>query len=226
MCSVATNLLTSLDFRPVRCAITPCLFGRTQYYYVATHFILFSGTAESSVKSGCVVVPERIGQNEERASGQEERTKKTWFCCQQWIWTMHYLNTCKQELYPSIICSVFYVFYFSVEFFVISFYGKSFRCFVEALIYCVGARITTWMSISDGLDLYLFLSVERWRRRGSWKKKCTEKCFSLQSPHFSFRENKNKVLFPILTLNKRVHMYVSRQRKRVNRRSENIFAIT
>ena len=42
----------------------------------------------------------------------------------------------------------------------ISSYGKSFWSFVYAIIYCVGAGITTLMSISDGLDPYIFLSKD------------------------------------------------------------------
>ena len=54
--SVATNLVTSLEFRPIRCATRLCHFERTRNGYVATHFILLS--------SCYVVVPERSGQNE------------------------------------------------------------------------------------------------------------------------------------------------------------------
>ena len=74
--SVATNLATSLEFNPIRCAITLCRFGRTRNVYVATHFILLSSTAESSATSGYVVVPERFGQNEEPVSRNEEWTRK------------------------------------------------------------------------------------------------------------------------------------------------------
>ena len=76
MCSVATNLVTSVEFNPIRCATTLCHFGRTGNGYVATHFILLSGTAESSATSGYVVDPERFGQNAKPASGNEEWTKK------------------------------------------------------------------------------------------------------------------------------------------------------
>ena len=73
MCSVATNLVTLLEVRPNRCATTLCRFGRTRNCYVATHFIL-SSSVESSATSGYVVVPEGFGQNQERASRNEERT--------------------------------------------------------------------------------------------------------------------------------------------------------
>ena len=67
MCSTATNLVTSLEFKPIRYATTLCHFGRTRNGYVANHFILLSGTA---------VVLERFGQNEEPAIRHEERAKK------------------------------------------------------------------------------------------------------------------------------------------------------
>ena len=75
MCSVVTNLVTSLDFQPIRCAITVFHFGRTRNGYVATRFILLSSTAESSATSG-YVAPERSGQSEARAGRNVERTKE------------------------------------------------------------------------------------------------------------------------------------------------------
>ena len=76
MCSVITNLVTSLEFKPIRFATTLCHFGQTRNDFVATHLILLSGTTETSATSGHVAVPERSGQNEETAGGNEERTKK------------------------------------------------------------------------------------------------------------------------------------------------------
>ena len=76
MCSVATNLVTLKEFRPIRCATTLCHFGRTRNGYVATHFILPSSTAVSSATSRYVVVPERFGQNEKPASGNKELARK------------------------------------------------------------------------------------------------------------------------------------------------------
>ena len=74
--SVATDLVTSLKFRPIRCAVMLCQFGQTRNAYVATLFILLSSTAASSAASGYVVVPEHFGQNEEPACGNKERTRK------------------------------------------------------------------------------------------------------------------------------------------------------
>ena len=67
MCSVVTNLVASLEFKPIRCATPLCHFGRTPNGYVATHL---------SATSAYVVVPERFGQNEEQANRNEEQTKK------------------------------------------------------------------------------------------------------------------------------------------------------
>ena len=76
MCSVVTDLVTSLEFKPNRFATTLCHFGQIWNGYVATHFILLSSTAECSATSGYVVVPERFGQNEEPVSRNEEGAKK------------------------------------------------------------------------------------------------------------------------------------------------------
>ena len=64
MCSVVTNLVTSLEFQPIRCATTLFHFGRTRNVYVATRIILLSSIAESSATSGYVVATERPGQSE------------------------------------------------------------------------------------------------------------------------------------------------------------------
>ena len=76
MSSVVTNLVTSLEFKSIRCATMLCHFGRTLNGYIATRFILLSSTAESSATSSYVVVPERFGQSEARAGRTVERTRK------------------------------------------------------------------------------------------------------------------------------------------------------
>ena len=76
MCSVATKLVTSLDFNPIRFVITLCHFGRTRNGYAATRSILFSSTAESSATRGTVVIPERFGRNEKPAVSNKERARK------------------------------------------------------------------------------------------------------------------------------------------------------
>ena len=77
MCSVVTNLVTSLEFQPFRGATTLLHFARTRNIHVATRNILLSSTAESSATSGYVVSPERSGQSEAWASRNVERAKKT-----------------------------------------------------------------------------------------------------------------------------------------------------
>ena len=74
--SVATDLVTSQKFQPIRCAFALFHFGRTRDVYVATRIILLSSTAESTATSDYVDVPERFGQNEEPACTNEERTSK------------------------------------------------------------------------------------------------------------------------------------------------------
>ena len=65
MCSVVTNLVTSLEFKPIRLATMLCHLGRTR-----------NGTAESSATSGYVVFPERFGQSEAQPGRNMERTWK------------------------------------------------------------------------------------------------------------------------------------------------------
>ena len=74
--SVATDLVTSHNLQPIRCAFMLCQFGRTRNVYVATRFIFLSSTAESSATSGYVALPEHFLQKEEPAFINEERTKK------------------------------------------------------------------------------------------------------------------------------------------------------
>ena len=76
MCSIVTNLVTSLEFQPIRCATTLFHFGRTRNGYVATRIILLSRTAKSSATSGYVVAPERSGKIEARAGRNLERARK------------------------------------------------------------------------------------------------------------------------------------------------------
>ena len=76
MCSIATNLVTLQEFKPIRCATMLSHFGRTWNGYVAIQFLLLSSTGESSATSGDVVVPERFDQNKEPASRNEEQTRK------------------------------------------------------------------------------------------------------------------------------------------------------
>ena len=74
--SVATDLVTSQKFQPIRCAFMLCQFGRTRNVYVATRIILLSSTPGSSATSVYVGVPEHFLQIEEPACFNEERTRK------------------------------------------------------------------------------------------------------------------------------------------------------
>ena len=76
MCSTVTELATSPEVRPIRPATMLCHFAWTRKGYVATRFILFSCTAESSATSGYAVVTERFSQSEARASKKAKRTRK------------------------------------------------------------------------------------------------------------------------------------------------------
>ena len=62
--SVATDLVTSQKFQPIRCAFTLFHFRRTRDVYVATRIILFSRIADGSATSGYVVATKRSGESE------------------------------------------------------------------------------------------------------------------------------------------------------------------
>ena len=76
MCSVVTNLVTSLDVQPIRCATTLFHFGRPRDVYVATRIILLSSTAEGGATGGYVAATECSGQSEAWAGRNVERAKK------------------------------------------------------------------------------------------------------------------------------------------------------
>ena len=71
MCSAVTNLVTSLEFQPIRCATTLFQFGRTRDVYVATRIFLRNNTT-----NGYVVATERSGKSEARAGRDVERARK------------------------------------------------------------------------------------------------------------------------------------------------------
>ena len=73
---VATDVVTSQNFQPGRCAFLLFQFGGTRNVYVTIRIILFSSTAESSATSGYVVATERSGQSEAWASKNVERARK------------------------------------------------------------------------------------------------------------------------------------------------------
>ena len=73
---VATDLVTSQNFQPIRCAFTLFHFGRTRDVYVATRVIFFGSTAEGCATSGYVVATERSSQSEAWANKNVERARK------------------------------------------------------------------------------------------------------------------------------------------------------
>ena len=73
-CSVAANLMTLLEFYPICYVVS---IWPTWSSYVAILFILRGNTATSSATGDQLAVPERVGQNEEPASRNEERTRKS-----------------------------------------------------------------------------------------------------------------------------------------------------
>ena len=105
-CSVATNLVTSLELQPICCATTLCNFGQTRKGYVATHFHLLSSTAESSATSGYVVSPERFGQNEEQDSRNDKRARKK----PSFVPSSGF-NRCNMKTHVNITLSVIYIYF-------------------------------------------------------------------------------------------------------------------
>ena len=101
---------------------------------------------------------------------------------------------------------------------------KTSLTFVYVFIYCVGAGITTLMSIFDGLDPYFF--CRKMENTRSMKQEMDGEVFnSRQSRHFPFIHNMIKVLFPVCTSIWRVNNYVSRQGKGINGRNESTIIV-
>ena len=115
---------------------------------------------------------------------------------QKWIKSMQwYYQACNYDFYV-----YFSVFYLILEHFsTLSSYGKSFWSFAYVNIYCVGAGISTLISISDWSDPYIFR--RKMEKTRSVKEEMEGKLFiSRQSRHVSFVFVMIKVLFPILCL--------------------------
>ena len=99
-----------------------------------------------------------------------------------------------------IFYDYFSVFYLILVYFsLLSSYEKSFWSFVYVIIYCVGAGISTLISISDWSDPYIFRrKIENTR---SVKEEMEGNVFiSRQSRHIFFVIIMIKVLFPTLYL--------------------------
>ena len=117
------------------------------------------------------------------------------------------------------MCSSFYVFYLHLVYFSrISSLENPHDLLFIFLFYCIGAGITTLMSYSDGLDPYNFCRKME-KTRSSKEELDGEVFISRQSRQFSFIDNMINVLSSISTLNWRVKIYVSRQRKNINGRN-------
>ena len=179
MCSVVTNLVTSIEFQPILCATTPFHFGRTRNDYVATRISLLSSTAESSTTSVYVVATERSGQKEAGAGRNVERARKE----PSSFPTGDLIDAARKHepykyLEPSFskLWIVFHCFQ------VFSSYGNFLDFFVYVFIYCVGAGITNLMFISDGSDPYFFRQKME-KTRSEREEKNGRVFFSRQSRH-------------------------------------------
>ena len=157
MCSVVINLLRSPELNPIRCAITLRHFGRTRNGYVATHFTLFSSTAESSATSGYVVLPERFRQNAEPASRSAKQTRKKPSFAPRSGFKLCNMQAHVNMNFFIIFMYLFFVFYWAlVHFLVLSSYGKSLWSFLYVNLFCVSVARNTLISSSNGLDSYIF----------------------------------------------------------------------
>ena len=112
-----------------------------------------------------------------------------------------------------------YFIYFSDVFLLIFSYGKILRSFVYVIICCVGAGITTLMSISDGLNPYFFR--RKMEKTRSMKEEIDGKVFiSLQNRHFSLYSYYDYSIFPYLYLDLACKQLCFPPRKGVSRRNE------
>ena len=205
MCSVVTNLVTSLEFQPIRCATTLFHFGRKRNVYVATRIILLSSTAESSATSGYVVAPDRSGKIEAWASRKAERAKKR----PSLFPTVILIKAaCKYEPFQHLYTFFPYFKLFFHSILVFSSYGNSFDLLFMSLF--EAREQPLWSPFPA--DRTCNFSVERWKKRGPWRTKWTENClFPARVGIFPFINNMIKVLFPNYTLIWRVNSYVSHQ---------------
>ena len=151
MCSVVTNLVTSLELQPIRSVTTLFHFGRTRNVYVATRIILLSSSAESSDTSGYVVASERSGKVRHERVETLNGLGKSLVCSQQWIFSMQHVS---MNLLTFHIDFILCILIFFPMYLLISSDGKFLLSCVYVFVYCVGGGITTLISISDGSDPY------------------------------------------------------------------------
>ena len=174
-CSIGTDLVTSLQFHSNLC-----------YYDVA--FLANYGTIPCSLIFTPIAVllqavlqmntePFRNGPVKTR--NRTIRTSRKPSTCPKWsemmakyvFWAcnMNFCNNlCNQTKYYCYFPKIGNVWFF-----------------VYIILYCVGAGISTLMSISDGLGCYF--CVERWKRRSVWGKKRMERCFPARVGIFCLR---------------------------------------
>ena len=75
-CFLLTNLVTSLEYNPLRFATMLCHPRQTRSSYLAIPVLLRGITVTMSATGNYVAVPERFEQNEEPASRNEDPTKR------------------------------------------------------------------------------------------------------------------------------------------------------
>ena len=175
LCSVATDLVTSLDFKPIRCGTLLCLFGQTRNANLKTHFIVLCSTSESSATNGFVVVPERFGQNGEPGSRNEERTRKK---------PKFFLSGFKRrQMSPHVNKNFIHPFmYFTLCILtVFGAFSSDFVLWKLLLIFRLCQYLVCWCESNHFVFLFwrlgpVYSSVEGWRRRCQWKRKRTEIC--------------------------------------------------
>ena len=112
----------------------------------------------------------------------------------------------------SILCISFFYYVFLL----FSSFGNFIRSFVYVMVYCVGAGITTLMSLSDGLGLYFFCrKIEKTRptKEEMDGKVFTSRLSLYMFGNFPFIDKMIKVLLLLCTLIWRVSNYISRQAK-------------
>ena len=108
-----------------------------------------------------------------------------------------------------------------VHFSIFSSYGKSFWSFVNVIVFCVGAGISTLMSISDWFRTVYFPSKDG-KDAVCKGKKWTERClFPNRVGMFPLYLLWQKYFSLVCFLTWRANNYVSRQGKSKNRRNEN-----
>ena len=121
---------------------------------------------------------------------------------------------CNHESFCSINFNFpYFRLFFQLYYSIYSLYGNTFDLLFMFLFIMSPLEEPLWYPFPT--DRTVIFSVERWKRRGPWGKKWTERClFSRQSRHlFPLINNMIKVFFPICTLIWRVNNCVSRQGK-------------